>query len=503
MGIYVKDVVVSESGDRPAKRRRGHNEGSIHQRPSAAAATAARPQLIHTVPRGAHDRSAIRTKLWALKEHAVTKPESQKKGEILEDLVAMLHVGAEWRVETRVQVPVDDGSSRTREIDVLLSGEFAGYPVRIAIECKNINGPVSVGLVGEFRDKLDELRIPHQYGIFVATNGYTSEAKARAKKLGMRTLSFDGLDSTRIGLEVYAALQSVVFLLPRIVKWTMRNHASQFHPQSILYRDPRGNPAKAPPAYTDVFWVLWLMGKLPQGLGHHSVTIPMPEGWDWAFPVATEGPEDRRISVEYQVLGLIMKIEGTSTIIAIGDEETQSADRLRAHAVFEWAESGSVPVTVVTSDEELELQQQMDRLGLEITQRVPLPRIQINEMFWPMSETAWTRYRAALGPIPVELPVDQDEAAARMANFDWSSLDDRTVNAAMEEPGGRHPATDPGWLKRTMRSLEWWSYSEGEPASIHAPRCAPLRPRRGLPSKRQRARPVRRATVPGGHQEPR
>lgn len=118
------------------------------------------------------------------------------KGRLLEQIVAMLHKTEGVKVETNVFLQPKSGDpSREREIDVLLTGQVAGYPVRIAIQCKNYGTPITIGQIGEFRDLLEDVGIP-QCGIIVSVHGYQAGGIKRAKELGMKALVLEGLDES-------------------------------------------------------------------------------------------------------------------------------------------------------------------------------------------------------------------------------------------------------------------------------------------------------------------
>ena len=93
---------------------------------------------------------------------------SKRKGEIVEEVVSLLHQQSGLNVRRNVRLPTIDGSGRKREIDVLLEGEVAGYPIRFAIECKNVEKPVGSPLIDQFCGKLRDVGIPCSYGIFVS-----------------------------------------------------------------------------------------------------------------------------------------------------------------------------------------------------------------------------------------------------------------------------------------------------------------------------------------------
>jgi len=99
---------------------------------------------------------------------------SKQKGKLVERIAAMLHEGPDVKVERNVLLPPLNGDpKRKREIDVLLTSYVAGYPVRIAIECKNEAEKNDVEYIDAFVGKLDDVGIPHQHGIFISVSGYT------------------------------------------------------------------------------------------------------------------------------------------------------------------------------------------------------------------------------------------------------------------------------------------------------------------------------------------
>lgn len=70
----------------------------------------------------------------------------------------------------------------------MISGEIAGYPLRIAIECKNYAQRIGVEKIDEFKGKLEDVGIPQQCGIFVTVRGFTKNALRRAATIGIRPL---------------------------------------------------------------------------------------------------------------------------------------------------------------------------------------------------------------------------------------------------------------------------------------------------------------------------
>jgi hypothetical protein len=86
-----------------------------------------------------------------------SQPDHMKKANILEDVVALLHDDPEVVVQKKVRLPTRTNPRRTREVDVLVTGRVADYPVRIAIECKNYGSKIGVSKLDEFNGKLARL----------------------------------------------------------------------------------------------------------------------------------------------------------------------------------------------------------------------------------------------------------------------------------------------------------------------------------------------------------
>ncbi len=76
---------------------------------------------------------------------ADTVGSSKDKGDIAEKIVAMLHEASAGEVRRDVMLPAKNDASRRRQFDVLLLGNVKGYPVVLAVECKNYMGLLHVG----------------------------------------------------------------------------------------------------------------------------------------------------------------------------------------------------------------------------------------------------------------------------------------------------------------------------------------------------------------------
>src|SRR6266487_2000361 len=136
------------------------------------------------------------------------KSESAIKGRLVEMIVASMHEEAGIKIEQNVRLPSIRNPKRKREIDVLLSGTISGYPIRIAIECKNYKSVIGAPKIDAFVGKLEQIGIPSQHGVFVAAGGFTADAIDRAKEAGIKTLILTGLTKDRLAVEIFSAVQA-------------------------------------------------------------------------------------------------------------------------------------------------------------------------------------------------------------------------------------------------------------------------------------------------------
>lgn len=210
-------------------------------------------------PEGPRCRSAI-------EENTIA--DSKKKGDLLEDLVALIHEAQGVKIEKRVKFPTKDGKS-SREIDVLLTVGVLGYPVRMAFECKNEREKVGVEKIDGFVGKLKDVGIPCVHGIYVSPTGYTSEAMRRAEARGIRLLLFEGLSPDRLEAAVNQAMTSITYVVLEVGNFNV----FPFLPDSAeghVWSD------KEPADSTALLnWVFnkWIEGEIPEVLGEHQLVI--------------------------------------------------------------------------------------------------------------------------------------------------------------------------------------------------------------------------------------
>jgi hypothetical protein len=134
-------------------------------------------------------------------------PEHMTKARLVEEIVALLHEAEGVTVERNVRLPSLSDPAQIREIDVLLTGNVAGYTVHIPIECKNYGNRITVGQIGEFKDKLEDVGLSAQGSLYVSVTGFGRDARRRAKDHGIRLFELKGLTSDRLSSAVHKAFQ--------------------------------------------------------------------------------------------------------------------------------------------------------------------------------------------------------------------------------------------------------------------------------------------------------
>lgn len=307
---------------------------------------------------------------------------SRDKGRVVERIVAAMHENPDVVITQNVFMPALGSRRRKREVDVLVTGSVAGYPIRIAIECKNERGKVGAPAIDAFVGKLKDVGIPPQCGIYVSANGYTSGAVERAAAEGIRTLVLTGLTDERFASEIAAAVQSIIFLMLDVTSMRAQNdiEASTEPWQMLVFYDQTGRPVSSLP---DLVWEQWIDGALPEALGEHELELDIPE--DWFTVVDGEPHPVGAISATVRVVGVVITIPGRFEQHTLVDASDGSVTRLRAHAEFE-RDSGSYVVHTLTSEQELEAATAGSQALSVRTSRMRLPRIRLSSMYWPVSE---------------------------------------------------------------------------------------------------------------------
>ena len=302
----------------------------------------------------------------------------KKKGDFLEDVVALLHQEPGTTVETRVNVPVLDEPGETREIDILLSGTGLGYGLRRAFECKNLKKRVGVGAIEEFLGKLRDIGIPAPLCGFVAVNGYTKGAIRRGAKEGLMLLVVTGVGEDRLSPVTADAFQYVIYLVPNVELVQQFNDRSgeQSVIKSLRYFDPKSNRNHYA---LDNLWKKWLSGEIPKSPGLHHFKFEIPQ--DPGLFEECEEPQAKHVFFGVRVLAAVAKIEGSATDYQLRNVRSGNVEKRRVESRFE---NVVREVRFFEESEEvrsyLASEQAHTKLVLD---GVPLPRLMYFQTYWP------------------------------------------------------------------------------------------------------------------------
>jgi restriction endonuclease len=326
------------------------------------------------------------------------------KGRLVEQIVAWMHDHPDVQVERNVRLLARGKAKRRREIDVLVSRAIAGYPVRIAIECKNEDAAIGSPKIDAFVGKLLDVGIPPQHGIFVSASGYTTGAIARAEEAGIRPLVLSGLNKEELSNEVSKAFQSIIYLLLQVLNYqaNFENPVSFQPSDQPNFFDEKGDFCGVIP---DLIWQNWVNGEIPDTIGDHKMQIEIPENWT----CIAYGKPEKIISTEanVRIQGLVTTLTGTTNAYALKNASNDIVEKQYLEASFN-KPSGRQPVQVFNTEQELvDFENRNDAAFNAVLGRIRLPRIQVGDIRWPISERVATlmlrikrAYEAGLIPEP-------------------------------------------------------------------------------------------------------
>lgn len=304
------------------------------------------------------------------------------KGRLVERIAVWLHKEPGLIVRRNVELPSIGGNRGTREIDVLISGHVAGYPLDLAIECKNEAKPIGVEKIDAFVGKLQDVGISPRSGIYISASGYTSGATGRAIDAGIRPLLLTGLTSDRLSAAVRQALQSVVHLLLDVKEVSITSNVDVIQSDALgllWFRNDEGNVCGC---VMDIIWQRWQSNDPPSALGLYKLNLKVPSGWRCII-----GVEEVVVSITatVRVIALVIMLPGYAEDFILSHAASGIVERIGVRSSFDLG-SGSYPVTAVDSEAALDhlLGQGPD---VQVTVgRVRLPRIRRGPSYWPPSE---------------------------------------------------------------------------------------------------------------------
>jgi len=337
------------------------------------------------------DYSKVRPNRFAAAKESLRTPSTARaKGNLVEDLVALLHEDLGTRVERRVRLQsLTHGPKRQREIDVLLTADIAGYPMRIAIECKNERRPVGTERIDQFIGKLEDIGIPTNQGIFVSPTRYTSAGLQRALAAGIRPLLLEGLTADRLRVELSDALQSIVYLSAtwrQISRFDNVGDAGFNAPWFSVRTNLPKDLGNGLPAVLTHLWLLWMRDEIQPRIGIHHIYIRVPEGFRYSrgeTPVA-----DSHLIVDLEVVGYVASIAGKAKRLGLRHAESSLVEKLRVEAEIK-------TLTKKIQLDRFETEEALDGFltshTIVMQQRLRVPRLISDRFYWPPTMDAIER----------------------------------------------------------------------------------------------------------------
>lgn len=315
------------------------------------------------------------------KKESRARQSSRDKGRIVEEIVASMHELPGVTVQRNVYVPAVN-STRKREIDVLLTSDLAGYPVRVAIECKNEKTATGAPQIDAFVGKLVDIGIPVQHGIYVAASGYTGGGIARAKQAGIKPLILKDVTKDSLTNSVVHAFQSIVYLLLEVVNVAVTNTVPRITESrdAFGFYDELGNVCGYLP---DLIWKKWLEGEPLSTLGDHFLELTVPPNWHQVIDGKVESAISAAATV--RIIGLIVTLSGTVTRHLLVEAAAKNVEKLHVNVTFDTSKE-HYPVMVIETESQLsDLLSKPNAIRINVG-RIRLPRIRVGPMYWPPSE---------------------------------------------------------------------------------------------------------------------
>ncbi len=352
------------------------------------------------------------------------KGSSREKGDIVERIVADMHEEYGVKVEQNVFLAAQDGGGRTREIDVLLSSEVAGYPIRVAIECKNEKGRVGIDEMDEYIGKLGDVGIPTQNSVFVSASGYTSDAILRAQKVGIKTAVLrDATDS--LPQQIRKAFQSIIYLLLTITNIQVQSDAEGpvLAGEMLFFRNQDGRVCGAIP---DLVWHEWRSGNISDQLGNQQIEVTIPS--EWLHIVNGQVLRLPKVKVDVQITGHMVSFPGSVSRHLLVNASDQKVAKWQIQAKFERPQGTYSVQSFLTEEEFQKIPKQESGIEVIVT-RMRLPRIRWGPLYWPPSGGA----------------VDRLVALTRQALAEGRTLDLSSMDLAALEGTDLRKVWEPIW----------------------------------------------------------
>jgi hypothetical protein len=195
---------------------------------------------------------------------------------------------------------------------------------------------------------------------------------------------FEGLSADRLGQELNAALQSIVYLL--VSQFTISRFSYLPDPpdndprfiNAVLDRDDE-------PSATHILtslWELWVSGAIPATIGEHSICLK-PKNIEAKWLVICD----------VNVTGWMASVPGTFSRSILKDTEIGKIDRVHISVKFDEIKG---PLTLEPVNSEEALADILEKEQMAIMERVRVPRIVSDVGYWPPTAEAAQKAKALL-----------------------------------------------------------------------------------------------------------
>lgn len=138
-------------------------------------------------------------------------------------------------------------SKTPRQIDILIEGELAGYPIRIAVDCKYFSRNIDVKVVESFCAMVEDIKA-HQ-GVLITAKGYSQAAINRAhygsQKVELDIINFEELKDLQ-SFEAISYVENFGLSIPAPFGWVFNldnkiNSFATIHQRGLTFEEAQNN----------------------------------------------------------------------------------------------------------------------------------------------------------------------------------------------------------------------------------------------------------------------
>ncbi len=350
------------------------------------------------------------------------------QGRIVERIVALMHEQPGVTVERNKYLPPVHGKGRKREIDILITGDLVGYPIQIAIECKDEAQAIGSPKIDAFVGKLQYLGISSRQSIYVSAQGYTTGAIERAKEAGIRLLTLRNLTDADLSHSITGAFQSTIYLLLQVMQMEVSNEVPPpYTGEAMSFFDAEGNLSAL---FPDFIWQKWMTNEIPLTLGEHELDLPLPS--ELRQMVKGNTVETFGLKTKVRVIGVVVTLEGQTKGYQLNNIVNDTPERIFYDFSFSVPET-SVPITTVLSEEQLLTLLNRPGSFQIISSRILLPRISCGPIYWPPSERV-------VHLLHKRWQMFQDGEISELQPLDWKEVEGTDLSTVWEPIWEGHPA---------------------------------------------------------------